>query len=151
VSTSRLGLTIRLAVACGLIASATAIHRLIGLTNTTTVALSYLLIVLAVATGWGLARPDGVHFYPARGGRQTSMNQAKILVVDDEPQIRRTLRAALAPWGYAVADASSGEAALEKLRDGDPDLVWLDLNMPGMGASPPAGASGTAVMLPSSS
>jgi two-component system, OmpR family, KDP operon response regulator KdpE len=61
------------------------------------------------------------------------MNQARILVVDDEPQIRRTLRAALAPWGYAVADAASGEAALEKLRDGDPDLILLDLNMPGMG------------------
>jgi K+-sensing histidine kinase KdpD len=54
VSTSRFGLIFRLAVACGLIGLATAIHRLIGLTNTTTVALSYLLIVLAVATGWGL-------------------------------------------------------------------------------------------------
>jgi two-component system, OmpR family, sensor histidine kinase KdpD len=54
VCTSRLGLAIRLTAACGLIGLTTAVHRLIGLTNTTTVALSYLLIVLAVATGWGL-------------------------------------------------------------------------------------------------
>jgi two-component system KDP operon response regulator KdpE len=61
------------------------------------------------------------------------MNKARILVVDDEPQIRRTLRAALAPWGYAVTDASSGELALEQLRESKPDLILLDLNMPGMG------------------
>jgi len=61
------------------------------------------------------------------------MNQSRILVVDDEPQIRRTLRATLAPQGYTITDAASGEAALETLRDANPDLVLLDLNMPGMG------------------
>ena len=61
------------------------------------------------------------------------MSKIKILVVDDEPQIRRTLRASLAPQGYAVADAASGEAALAKLLDASPDLILLDLNMPGMG------------------
>jgi two-component system KDP operon response regulator KdpE len=61
------------------------------------------------------------------------MNPSKILVVDDEPQIRRTLRAALTPWGYDITDAASGEAALEMLRDAAPDLVLLDLNMPGIG------------------
>jgi two-component system KDP operon response regulator KdpE len=61
------------------------------------------------------------------------MNKAKILVVDDEPQIRRTLRAALSPWGYAVAEAASGEAALQVLPNEKPDLILLDLNMPGMG------------------
>jgi two-component system KDP operon response regulator KdpE len=61
------------------------------------------------------------------------MSEAKILLVDDEPQIRRTLRAALVPHGYVVADASSGEQAVEVLRDEKPDLVLLDLNMPGMG------------------
>lgn len=61
------------------------------------------------------------------------MNQARILVVDDEPQIRRTLRATLVPQGYTVSDAASGEEALEALREGKPDLVLLDLNMPGMG------------------
>ncbi len=61
------------------------------------------------------------------------MNQAKVLIVDDEPQIRRTLRATLVPHGYTVADARSGEEALEVLRQEKPDLVLLDLNMPGMG------------------
>lgn len=61
------------------------------------------------------------------------MTQAKILIVDDEPQIRRTLRAALVPHGYTVSDARSGEEALEVVREEKPDLVLLDLNMPGMG------------------
>lgn len=61
------------------------------------------------------------------------MTPTKILVVDDEPQIRRTLRAALALWGYAITDAASGEAAVAMLAETSPDLVLLDLNMPGMG------------------
>jgi two-component system KDP operon response regulator KdpE len=61
------------------------------------------------------------------------VSHPKILVVDDEPQIRRTLRAALTPQGYAVTDAASGEAALDLLPAAAPDLILLDLNMPGMG------------------
>jgi two-component system KDP operon response regulator KdpE len=61
------------------------------------------------------------------------MSNAKILVVDDEPQIRRLLRATLTGHGYQVADARSGEEALEKFREYLPDLLIMDLNMPGMG------------------
>jgi len=61
------------------------------------------------------------------------MTQGRILVVDDEPQIRRTLRAVLIPHGYTVFEARSGEEALAALRQEQPDLVLLDLNMPGMG------------------
>jgi len=61
------------------------------------------------------------------------MTQAEILIVDDDPQIRRTLRATLVPQGYAVSDARSGEEALEKLRAEKTDVVLLDLHMPGMG------------------
>jgi two-component system KDP operon response regulator KdpE len=61
------------------------------------------------------------------------MSTAKILVVDDEPQIRRMLRTTLTAAGYQVADARSGEAGLEKFREYLPDLVIMDLNMPGMG------------------
>ncbi len=61
------------------------------------------------------------------------MSSAKILIVDDEPQIRRVMRTALTAQGYIVNDARSGEDALEKLRREKQDLVLLDLNMPGMG------------------
>jgi two-component system KDP operon response regulator KdpE len=60
------------------------------------------------------------------------MTQGKILVVDDDPQIRRVLRTTLVVQGYEVADARSGEDALEKLREGKYDLILLDMNMQGM-------------------
>jgi len=59
------------------------------------------------------------------------MQHAKILVVDDEPQIRRVMRVALSAQGYEVIDAKSGEEALEKVRREPPDLVLLDMNLPG--------------------
>jgi len=61
------------------------------------------------------------------------MNTATILVVDDEPQLRRTMRATLADLGYSVIEAKSGEEALELLRREAADLILLDLNMPGIG------------------
>jgi two-component system KDP operon response regulator KdpE len=61
------------------------------------------------------------------------MSGAKILVVDDEPQIRRMMRATLTSNGYQVDEAKTGEEALETFRTFLPDLVLLDLNMPGMG------------------
>jgi two-component system, OmpR family, KDP operon response regulator KdpE len=56
----------------------------------------------------------------------------KILIVDDEPQIRRVLKTALSAGGYIVADAKGAHEALEKLREDRYDLVLLDINMPGM-------------------
>jgi two-component system KDP operon response regulator KdpE len=56
----------------------------------------------------------------------------RILVVDDDPQIRRVLKVTLSGQGYEVDDARSGDAALERLRDARFDLVLLDINMPGM-------------------
>lgn len=61
------------------------------------------------------------------------MSAARILVVDDEPQIRRIMRTTLTGAGYEVDDARTGEEGLEKLRTFRPDLVLLDINMPGMG------------------
>jgi two-component system KDP operon response regulator KdpE len=60
------------------------------------------------------------------------MSSARIMVVDDDPQIRRVLRTALVAQGYEVVVARNGEEALEKLRDEKLDLVILDMNMPGM-------------------
>jgi len=59
------------------------------------------------------------------------MSSAKILIVDDEPQIRRVLRTTLTSQGYTVAEAKSGDEALEQIRDERPDLILLDVNMPG--------------------
>lgn len=60
------------------------------------------------------------------------MTSARILIVDDEPQIRRVMRSALTGEGYEVHDERTGEAALEELRKDRYDLVLLDVNMPGM-------------------
>ncbi|HVX66872.1 MAG TPA: response regulator transcription factor [Bryobacteraceae bacterium] len=61
------------------------------------------------------------------------MSAGRILIVDDEPQIRRIMRTTLIGEGYEVEDARTGEEGLEKLREFRPDLVLLDMNMPGMG------------------
>ena len=60
------------------------------------------------------------------------MNAATILVVDDEPQIRRVMRTTLASQGYTVVEARIGEEALEKIRSERPDLILLDVNLPGI-------------------
>ncbi|MBI4166091.1 MAG: response regulator transcription factor, partial [Acidobacteria bacterium] len=61
------------------------------------------------------------------------MSAGLILVVDDDPQIRRVMRTTLAASGYEVNDVRSGEQALEMIRAERYDLVLLDVNMPGMG------------------
>jgi two-component system KDP operon response regulator KdpE len=62
----------------------------------------------------------------------TSASSATILIVDDEPQIRRVLRTTLVASGYMVRDVKSGEEALDQLRDERPDLAIVDVNLPGM-------------------
>jgi two-component system KDP operon response regulator KdpE len=55
----------------------------------------------------------------------------KVLVVDDEPPIRKLLRMGLSTQGYEILEASNGKLALERLAD-NPDLVILDLGLPDM-------------------
>jgi two-component system KDP operon response regulator KdpE len=57
---------------------------------------------------------------------------AKVLVVDDEPQITRVLRTVLLSQGYQVRIADEGETALSNFRDWGPELVITDLYMPHM-------------------
>jgi two-component system KDP operon response regulator KdpE len=59
------------------------------------------------------------------------VTSATVLIVDDEPQIRRVLRTTLTSHGYAVIEARSGDEALEVIRGEHVDLILLDLNMPG--------------------
>ena len=60
------------------------------------------------------------------------MSAARILIVEDEPQLRGLLRLYLERAGYAVDDAGDGEAALSAFRARVADLVILDLMLPGM-------------------
>ena len=68
----------------------------------------------------------------ARAETEKSMNNATILVVDDEPQIRRVLRATLSSNGYDVIEARNGQEAIEMVIRERPDLILLDVNMPDM-------------------
>lgn len=61
------------------------------------------------------------------------MNETRILVVDDEPQITRVLRRSLSSKGYEVQVAEDGEEALDVFRKWNPDIVITDLFMPRMG------------------
>ena len=56
----------------------------------------------------------------------------RILVIDDEPQITRVLRAAISAQGYDVRTANDPEEGLQVYRDWAPDLVITDLMMPGL-------------------
>jgi two-component system response regulator AtoC len=55
----------------------------------------------------------------------------RVLVVDDDRSIRRTLEKFLQGEGYEVVTAADGNEALERVRDGSPDVVLLDLGLPG--------------------
>jgi len=61
------------------------------------------------------------------------LSAGRLLVIDDEPQIRRIMRTTLITAGYEVDDAKTAEDGLVKVREFRPDLILLDVNMPGMG------------------
>ncbi|MFC2056296.1 response regulator transcription factor [Chloroflexota bacterium] len=58
--------------------------------------------------------------------------QPKILIVDDDPDIREAISAVLGHYSYEVITASDGEEGLAKIKDEEPDLMVLDLLMPKM-------------------
>jgi two-component system KDP operon response regulator KdpE len=60
------------------------------------------------------------------------MNAETVLIVDDNPQIRRALRAILIPQGFMVMDARTGEEALDLIRKERVELILLDVNLPDM-------------------
>jgi two-component system alkaline phosphatase synthesis response regulator PhoP len=68
-------------------------------------------------------------FKPAATGRATAFER-RILLVDDEPGLRKTLSDRLRKEGYAVETAANGDQALELARKGHYDLIILDLNLP---------------------
>lgn len=78
------------------------------------------------------------------------MNAHKIVIVDDEPAIRRLLRAALERAGYVVVEVGSAKEALSAVSIDRPDAVLLDLGLPdreGLELVPLIAKSGTAVVV----
>jgi two-component system, OmpR family, KDP operon response regulator KdpE len=59
------------------------------------------------------------------------VSNGSILIIDDDPQIRRMMRTTLIAEGFEVTDARNGASGLECLRAGKYDLALLDVNMPG--------------------
>ena len=59
--------------------------------------------------------------------------QSRVLLVDDEPSIRRALRTTLSALGFEIEEASGGEQAVSFVRTERYDAALLDINMPGMG------------------
>src|SRR5262249_33841767 len=64
-----------------------------------------------------------------RGGREP---QATVLLVDDEDQLRRVMKDLLEREGYRVTEAQNGIEALDQVDRHAPDIVVLDLNLPGL-------------------
>ncbi len=59
----------------------------------------------------------------------------RVLIVDDEAEIRRFLHVSLAAHGYSVREASTGEEALQEVPAFRPDIILLDLGLPGIGGT----------------
>ncbi len=70
---------------------------------------------------------------PYNSGKEKGVAVAKILVVDDEPNIREVVGLYLSRDGHSIVSASDGEEALHMYRRTNPDLVVLDLMLPGLG------------------
>jgi len=58
------------------------------------------------------------------------MSERKILIVDDEPYVTRSLTFMLKKEGYNVSSAANGEEAMAKVRESKPNLIFLDVMMP---------------------
>jgi DNA-binding response OmpR family regulator len=57
---------------------------------------------------------------------------SKILIVDDDDQLRKSFEKLLREEGYTTEGSSSGESGLSKIRSAPPDIVVLDMRLPGM-------------------
>ena len=88
--------------------------------------------VVTARRSFPASRPrKGAPPLPVRPSYTFTMKPTKILVVDDEPKIRRIITSYLAEEGFDIAEASDGETALD-LAAGHPDLVILDVGLPGI-------------------
>jgi two-component system alkaline phosphatase synthesis response regulator PhoP len=61
-----------------------------------------------------------------------TMAKADILIVEDHPTMREAMRLVLEHEGFVIREAADGASALEMVREQRPDLMFLDLNIPGV-------------------
>ena len=83
-----------------------------------------------IASNLGL---DAYERSPAGSNVTVSSRPIHVLVVDDEPALRKVFRTSLAASGFVIEEARSGEEAVDLLPQRPFDLVLLDINMPGIG------------------
>jgi two-component system alkaline phosphatase synthesis response regulator PhoP len=60
------------------------------------------------------------------------MERPRILIVEDHSTMREAMRLVLEEGGYRIAEAADGLGAMDMVRDDPPDLIFLDLHIPGM-------------------
>jgi two-component system response regulator TctD len=84
-----------------------------------------------VAAG-AIARWAGMPAAMTRGPNRMDVQRLKVLVVDDEPAICNLMQVFLSQQGYEVHTVDDGEQALRQFRADPPDMVLLDISMPGM-------------------
>src|ERR1700730_2369999 len=85
--------------------------------------------------GRAFPRPDGVDYRPlapTMAPNSAPLAAKRILIVDDQDSIRSVLRTALTEAGAEVLDAGGGAAGVEMATRQIPDLILLDIAMPGM-------------------
>jgi len=86
-----------------------------------------------LAEGWAeLVSDDGTPMLVRPPPVEVANIQRLVLVVDDEPELRRLTESILTAHGYHVVVAAHGQDAILRLRESCPDLIVLDLNMPVM-------------------
>lgn len=85
------------------------------------------------ATSYDAHHHDPSPVSSATAGLTGSAPIQRVLVVDDDPDINRLVRVRLSSRGYVVESAANGEEALERVGLTPPDLVFLDVSMPGIG------------------
>lgn len=70
--------------------------------------------------------------FPAIGGKDMAECKQIVLVVDDQPGIRRLLSEVLTDHGYSVATATNGYDGIKKAEELNPGVILIDMKMPGM-------------------
>src|SRR5689334_2207069 len=75
---------------------------------------------------------DGVTQHSALSTQHSALSNARVLVVDDEARNVRLLKLLLATHGYSVLTAAGGDEALQIIADERPDLILLDVMLPGI-------------------